>query len=209
MGSGLGDIRPAATTLADIGSRSGLGKATLYHYFPRGKRSIFEQALASIVDEIWDDVEAKVRTAPDPYQQLLAYIWLRIEAFDREMIVRGMEPNVWAEIRPVAEQALGVYFQRERALLTELIEVGVRDKVIRPCRVDLAVRVLQAALKGLTSDGPLDSTPAQRRRDTEAMICEEVMEAFAEHDDIQFAYPTTRFFTNQIEGKPGVRPQDL
>jgi AcrR family transcriptional regulator len=159
-----------ATTLADIGSRARLGKATLYHYFPDGKASIFEQAVGSIVDAIWDQVEAKVRAAGHPYQQLLAYIWLRIEAFDREMMVRGLEPEVWAEIRPVAEQALAVYFQRERDLLRELIEAAVAHGGIRECRVDLAVRVLQAALKGLTSDGPLDTTTAQRRRDTQEFI---------------------------------------
>ncbi len=159
-----------ATTLADIASRARLGKATLYHYFPDGKGSIFEQALAAIVDAIWIDVEARVRAAEHPYQQLLAYIWLRIEVFDREMMVRGMAPDIWAEIRPVAEQALTLYFERERALLHEIIETGLAGGLIRECRIDLAVRVLQAALKGLTSDGPLDTTTAQRRRDTEEFI---------------------------------------
>jgi len=39
------------------------------------------------------------------------------------------------------------------------------------------------------------------RRSTEELIWEEVLERFAEHKDIDFAYPTTRFYDNTTEGK--------
>lgn len=39
------------------------------------------------------------------------------------------------------------------------------------------------------------------RRSTEELIWEEVLERFAEHKDIDFAYPTTRFYDNKSEGK--------
>jgi len=41
----------------------------------------------------------------------------------------------------------------------------------------------------------------KQRRGTEQTIWEEVLERFAEHKDIDFAYPTTRFYNNKIEGK--------
>jgi len=41
----------------------------------------------------------------------------------------------------------------------------------------------------------------KQRRGTEQLIWEEVLERFAEHKDIDFAYPTTRFYNNKIEGK--------
>jgi small-conductance mechanosensitive channel len=43
----------------------------------------------------------------------------------------------------------------------------------------------------------------RRRRSTAALVWEEVLTAFAEEDDIDFAYPTTRFYDNRAEGKPG------
>lgn len=43
----------------------------------------------------------------------------------------------------------------------------------------------------------------RRRRGTATELWEAVLDAFAAHDDIDFAYPTTRFYDNRGEGKPG------
>lgn len=45
----------------------------------------------------------------------------------------------------------------------------------------------------------------RRRRSSEADVWEDVLKAFAAADDIDFAYPTTRFYQNVDEGKPGAR----
>ncbi|MDD2335204.1 MAG: mechanosensitive ion channel family protein [Geobacteraceae bacterium] len=45
----------------------------------------------------------------------------------------------------------------------------------------------------------------RRRRDSTAEIWEEVLEKFSQRDDVDFAYPTRRFFDNKWEGKPGHR----
>ena len=42
----------------------------------------------------------------------------------------------------------------------------------------------------------------RRRRSTAGRIWEDVLEAFAAEDGIDFAYPTTRFYDNRGEGKP-------
>lgn len=45
----------------------------------------------------------------------------------------------------------------------------------------------------------------RRRRNSEERIWEDILEAFAACDDIDFAYPTQRFYDNTLEGKPGAR----
>ncbi len=45
----------------------------------------------------------------------------------------------------------------------------------------------------------------RKRRGSEHAIWEDVLETFAQHDDIDFAYPTQRFFNNVLEGKKGAR----
>ena len=45
------------------------------------------------------------------------------------------------------------------------------------------------------------------RRGTQQAIWEEILTSFAECDDIDFAYPTVRRFSNQMEGKPGARAE--
>ncbi len=55
----------------------------------------------------------------------------------------------------------------------------------------------------LTLRTPCD--PRQRRTVTDA-IWQDILRAFATCPDVDFAYPTTRFYANATEGKPGVRP---
>jgi hypothetical protein len=43
----------------------------------------------------------------------------------------------------------------------------------------------------------------RKRRVTEEKIWEDILRAFAQHDDIDLAYVTRRNFNNPTEGKPG------
>ncbi len=46
--------------------------------------------------------------------------------------------------------------------------------------------------------------PRERRGSAQA-IWEDVLDSFAKYDNIDFAYPTQRFYNNRLEGKPGAR----
>jgi small-conductance mechanosensitive channel len=46
-------------------------------------------------------------------------------------------------------------------------------------------------------------TDPRRRRSAENAIWEDIIEAFWQADDIDFAYPTMRYYDNESEGKPG------
>lgn len=50
-------------------------------------------------------------------------------------------------------------------------------------------------------------TYARSRRSIEQTIWEAILTRFAECDDIDFAYPTTRYYNNMAEGKPGARAE--
>jgi len=73
--------------------------------------------------------------------------------------------------------------------LTPTVYTSVKD-----CGVMLTIRYLCAP---------------RQRRGTEQEIWEAILDAFARHDDIDFAYPTQRFYHNAVEGKPGTRPEIL
>lgn len=45
-----------------------------------------------------------------------------------------------------------------------------------------------------------------RRRDSTQQIWEDILRAFGDSADIDFAYPTQRFYNNAAEGKPGTSP---
>ena len=68
------------------------------------------------------------------------------------------------------------------AKLTPIVWTSVKD-----CGVMLTLRYL---------------CDPRKRRGTEQAIWEDVLRQFAACDDIDFAYPTTRFYNNSTEGKP-------
>ena len=47
----------------------------------------------------------------------------------------------------------------------------------------------------------------RKRRGTQQTIWEDILTAFGERDDIDFAYPTQRFYNNSHEGKTGTKPE--
>ena len=71
--------------------------------------------------------------------------------------------------------------------LTPNVYVSVKD-----CGVMLTIRYL---------------IDPRHRRSSEQSIWEDVLREFAQCDDIDFAYPTQRFYDNAIEGKTGARAQ--
>jgi len=73
--------------------------------------------------------------------------------------------------------------------LTPTVYTSVRD-----CGVLLSIRYL---------------CDPRKRRGSEQEIWEAILEAFARHDNIDFAYPTQRIYRNEREGKPGTRPESL
>lgn len=71
--------------------------------------------------------------------------------------------------------------------LTPIVYTSVRD-----CGVLLTIRYI---------------CDPRKRRATEQAIWEDILEAFAAADDIDFAYPTQRFYNNVLEGKPEARAE--
>ena len=110
-------------------------------------------------------------------------------------------------------------WRRAKQILTE---IAARHSVVKS--EDAAREVRRAASKYMIRYGHLTPivwtsvadhgvtltirylTDPRRRRSAENAIWEDVLEAFGAATDIDFAYPTQRFYDNLSEGKPGRRP---
>jgi len=86
------------------------------------------------------------------------------------------------EVRKAARKFLIKYEHLTPVVWTSVVDIGVT----------LTIRYL---------------TDPRRRRSTENAIWEDVLDAFWAVDDIDFAYPTMRYYDNAGEGKPGCSPQ--
>jgi small-conductance mechanosensitive channel len=82
------------------------------------------------------------------------------------------------EVRKAASRYLIRYEHLTPIVWTSVVDIGVT----------LTIRFL---------------TDPRRRRSTENAIWEDIVETFWQADDIDFAYPTMRYYDNVAEGKPG------
>lgn len=57
--------------------------------------------------------------------------------------------------------------------------------------------------------GPTPMAPTPMATPMAQAIWEDILDEFSKHDDIDFAYPTQRFYHNHSEGKPGTRPEAI
>lgn len=97
-----------------------------------------------------------------------------VEIADRHDVVEQAAERM----RAAAEKYL-IYYKN----LTPIVYTSVQDSGI-----DLTIRFL---------------VEPRKRRGTRMAIWEDILDSFAAHDDIDFAYPTVRHYANNREGKPG------
>jgi small-conductance mechanosensitive channel len=179
IGSDAGDVidfRVFQFTLMEIGNWVNADQSTgRVIHIPNGR--VFTESLAN-------------------YSKGFKYIWNEIP------VLITFESN-WRE----AQEILLEIGSRHAAAMSEIAERRLREAArrfmifyrkltptvyltVEDCGVLLTVRYLCQ---------PRD------RRGSEQAIWEDILQAFGERDDIDFAYPTTRFFENRTEGKPGLR----
>jgi small-conductance mechanosensitive channel len=110
--------------------------------------------------------------------------WKKAKALLSEIAHRhGADMTEVAEERiKQASRRFMIYYSK----LTPTVYTTVKD-----CGVLLTIRYL---------------CDPKKRRSSEQAIWEHILEAFAASDDIDFAYPTQRFYDNVAEGKPGTKP---
>ncbi len=124
------------------------------------------------------------------------YIWT-------EIIVRISFESNW----PKAKRILNDISMKHGKALSSAAQRKVRATTGRYMVIQSSVR--PTAYTSVKDNGIQLATrylcDPRRRRNSEQAVWEDILTEFAKHDDIQFAYPTQRFFNNAQEGKSGAR----
>lgn len=110
--------------------------------------------------------------------------WVKAKRILQETANRHAEvfsSDAEAQVRRAASRYLIVYTKLTPTVYTSVVDFGVR----------LTVRFL---------------CQPRRRRGVEEAVWEDILKAFHAEPDIDFAYPTTRFYDHRSEGKPALRP---
>jgi hypothetical protein len=123
---------------------------------------IFKVAVEGMLGAHWDEFEGTVRQQPDAVRQLACYAQRRLQTFDREMARWGLTQATWESMKPAVNDAMQPYYARELRLLTDLVSQGIASGQLRSGHAETIASILQAAFRGLTIDGRLDTTARER-----------------------------------------------
>ncbi|MCK5689739.1 mechanosensitive ion channel family protein [Myxococcota bacterium] len=135
-----------------------------------------------------------LRTRLSNYTKGFDYIWHEIP------VLLTFESN-WQKAKKIlaeiADEHSGKFVQRAKEQIEEtateyLIFYGTLTPIVYTTVKDSGVLLTIRYL-----------TPTHKRRNVEELIWESILGAFAECDDIDYAYPTLRYYDNRTEGKPG------
>ena len=129
---------------------------------------------------------------------------------------RGMQ-YIWNEIGVLV--TFESDWKKAKELLTEVVERHAREVVEEAeqqmLKASRQFMIFYSTLTPTVYTSVKDSgimltlrylTHPRRRRGIAHEIWEDILTAFADYDDIDFAYPTTRYYYNAAEGKPGTLP---
>lgn len=171
------DIRPFKFTILEIGNWVGADQSTgRVIHVPNHK--VFTNQLANYTSDF--------EFIWNEIQVLVTFEsdWKKAKQILSEIINEVSQEFIQSAERQIAKASKSYLI--EFRYLTPIVYTDVKDSGI-----NLTVRYL---------------TNPRRRRGTSQIIWEQVLDEFAKHDNIDFAYPTIRYYENPVEGKSGTKP---
>jgi small-conductance mechanosensitive channel len=132
------------------------------------------------------------------YTQGFEYIWNEIPVLvtfesdwqKSKQILMQISEKYGAHLSKAAEKRIKEASKRYMIFYTTLTPIVYTS--VKDCGVMLTLRYL---------------IDPRKRRGSEQEIWEEILIEFAKHENIDFAYPTQRFYNNALEGKEGTKPK--
>lgn len=134
---------------SDIAAELGIAKASLHHHFPT--KADLGRALMQRYVEGFDAALAGIaQSADDPYAKLARYAKLYEDVLVNDRLcLCGMLAAEYSTLPKEMRAQVRLFFEKNEAWLTELIERGRREKALRPGAParDVA-RMVVSALEG-------------------------------------------------------------
>lgn len=140
------------TTMSDIARAAGVGRGTLYWYFP-SKERLFIAALWHKVEQMLAESKALAAINMSPFDKLsLALEKLPRSSAKHDNLLRALF-QVWGEESEEMEQQMETAWERlnrqDHSLLTEIIREGIEENGFRPVDPAKAAATLIAFTDGL------------------------------------------------------------
>lgn len=136
--------------MSDVAERAGLSKGTVYLYFKDKNELVFSVLKASL-SEGFEALEQILESEGSVAEQILDWVDKTSSQMEESVLLLRISYEFYAlagRKEDVREELQG-YFSRYRALLKELLELGIQRKEFRPMDTELIALAIMAIFEGV------------------------------------------------------------
>lgn len=138
------DLGIDKTTMDEIASESGFGKATLYYYFS-SKDDVFIDIMELGWKQLWEGIESRIVESRGPREKFIGIIKKMGKIVTEDKIMYEFLFTAPNYIQDTHKQTWKTYQERLYAILQSIIEEGIKKKEF----VNINPRLLMKAIGGL------------------------------------------------------------
>lgn len=158
-------------TMDEIAADVGLGKASLYYYFP-AKEALFDAVILHEQDEFIDNIRAMLAGDMPAPEKLRAFAATRISYFSKLINLSTVTLEHAPEVKQAFHARFTEFEARELELLCQLLNDGTAAGVFIPGAADSA-KVILHALHGLRMRAVRDAISGRLGEDASSALIAE------------------------------------
>lgn len=158
----------AHTTMNDIANASARGRRTIYMYF-KNKKEIYNAVLEGESDHLVDSLTKVMELKMPPAEKLTAFLRVRLERYLLPSSSASMRAWLKFDSRRLEKVQL-MAREKENAMLTSLLDEGIREGVFSPMRCKLLRGFMTMAMKFEDTQPPTEADVDERKRSIESFI---------------------------------------
>ena len=132
----------------EIAQDAGMGKASLYYYFPT-KEDLFKMVISHEQDEFIKKLEEILENKSTSVQKLNQYVPERMSHFEVFINLGKLSFQSFQELKPLFSDLHKKFSEREHALLSEIIEEGIKNGELRKGDSNQVATLILHILHGL------------------------------------------------------------
>jgi len=136
------------TTMDEIASKARMGKSSMYYYF-KNKEDIFAEIVRSDSNLFRLKLSEAIEQAYSPQDKIMQYIRTRMLHLKELSNYYKTLTNEYLDHYFFIEQVREDFYAYETGILSQLLNEGIKQEHFASCDVDVVVRMIAIAIKGL------------------------------------------------------------
>ncbi|MCR6642619.1 MAG: TetR/AcrR family transcriptional regulator [Sporocytophaga sp.] len=136
------------TTMNEIAADVGMGKASLYYYFP-DKEAVFQAVIKKEQEEFLSEMKKHMNAETDASSQLKLYVKYRLDYFQNLLNLSKLKTESFFNSKPIFGKVVEDFYKLEIELVASIIQTGIDKQEFREVNKEEYALLLMNILQGL------------------------------------------------------------